>query len=359
MQPAENDLPDARPASGALHEPPGRYGQSSRKPMTSAPRLASVNRDQPDRWKEDIRQSVDLYNNWFLKFAPAAFREERTKATKSVADTLNWTRNLRDITPAILRRYPQALPTLRMACCPPIARDRLIGLSGVNPSVVQRMELNGKLPIRLSQETLDAELVKVGTILGKLADPDIFTWLDTRRDPSTADIHRAASIVADRLCGAGADPIIRNAQEARQLKLIGDWLKKRGYKHLPAGSGVEYSGMPPGTFSFRLGIPVDLASLAKPITIPVDVAIKPLRSPAAELPFFIEAKSAGDFTNVNKRRKEEATKMSQLRQKFGARVRYALFLCGYFDSGYLGYEASEGIDWVWEHRIDDLAEFGL
>jgi hypothetical protein len=30
-----------------------------------------------------------------------------------------------------------------------------------------------------------------------------------------------------------------------------------------------------------------------------------------------------------------------------------------FDSGYLGYESAEGIDWVWEHRIDDLAEFGF
>jgi type II restriction enzyme len=25
----------------------------------------------------------------------------------------------------------------------------------------------------------------------------------------------------------------------------------------------------------------------------------------------------------------------------------------------LGYEAAEGIDWVWEHRIDDLAKLGL
>jgi hypothetical protein len=40
-------------------------------------------------------------------------------------------------------------------------------------------------------------------------------------------------------------------------------------------------------------------------------------------------------------------------------VRFVLFLCGYFDGGYLGYEAAEGIDWVWEHRIDDLAAFGL
>ena len=78
-----------------------------------------------------------------------------------------------------------------------------------------------------------------------------------------------------------------------------------------------------------------------------------------ELPLLIEAKSAGDFTNVNKRRKEEATKMHQLRRTYGHDVRYILFLCGYFDSGYLGYEAAEAIDWVWEHRINDLGEFGL
>jgi len=44
---------------------------------------------------------------------------------------------------------------------------------------------------------------------------------------------------------------------------------------------------------------------------------------------------------------------------YGNRVQFNLFLCGYFDGGYLGYEATEGIDWVWEHRIDDLAGFGL
>ena len=78
-----------------------------------------------------------------------------------------------------------------------------------------------------------------------------------------------------------------------------------------------------------------------------------------DFPLLLEAKSAGDFTNVNKRRKEEAAKMGQLRHTHGDSVRFNLFLCGYFDSGYLGYEAAEGIDWVWEHRIDDLAGFGL
>lgn len=77
------------------------------------------------------------------------------------------------------------------------------------------------------------------------------------------------------------------------------------------------------------------------------------------MPILVEAKSAGDFTNVNKRRKEESDKMGRLKQRFGKNVPYVLFLCGYFDSGYLGYEAAEGIDWVWEHRIDDLSSLGL
>lgn len=85
----------------------------------------------------------------------------------------------------------------------------------------------------------------------------------------------------------------------------------------------------------------------------------PLNARTGDLPLFVEAKSAGDFANVNKRRKEEAAKARQLRNRYGPHARFVLFLGGYFDSGYLGYEAAEGIDWVWEHRIDDFAEFGL
>jgi hypothetical protein len=95
------------------------------------------------------------------------------------------------------------------------------------------------------------------------------------------------------------------------------------------------------------------------VNIPIDVAVKPHKAKCGDMPLLIEAKSAGDFTNTNKRRKEEAQKIGQLRKTYGPDVRFILFLCGYFDSGSLGYEAAEGIDWVWEHRIDDLAKFGL
>lgn len=117
--------------------------------------------------------------------------------------------------------------------------------------------------------------------------------------------------------------------------------------------------MPVGTFSFRMNVPVKLEDGSKSVNIPIDAVINPKTIKKSVFPMFFEAKSAGDFTNTNKRRKEEAVKMAQLRSTYGQKVKFNLFLCGYFDSGYLGYEAAEGIDWVWEHRINDLTKFGL
>ena len=114
--------------------------------------------------------------------------------------------------------------------------------------------------------------------------------------------------------------------------------------------------MPNGTFSFRFNIPV-MQGEHKQVNIPVDAVIMRKNAIIGEYPIIFEAKSAGDFTNTNKRRKEEAIKVSQLRYTYGNAISFNLFLCGYFDAGYLGYEAAEGIDWVWEHRIDDLAAF--
>ena len=315
-----------------------------------------VNLDKPLQWKADIALSVDMYNLWFMNFAPVAFRKTRIKATKKVEEALDRTANLTDITPALLREYPGVLPTLRMSTCPPIAVDRLVGLAGVSKNLVSNME-KSKLPPQMPEPALIAELAKIGSIIERMADPDIFVWLESRRTATIAEINRAATIVADRLTNADANPIIRNAQEARQLAAIGAWLEGRGYQLLP--EGFRYNSMPAGTYSVRLNVPVTGEGSISSVNIPVDTAVMPLTAKPGDLPLMIEAKSAGDFTNTNKRRKEEAQKINQLRHSFGKGVRFVLFLCGYFDCGYLGYEAGEGIDWVWEHRIDDLSQFGI
>ena len=195
----------------------------------------------------------------------------------------------------------------------------------------------------MPRRDLASDLEKIGQTIEKMADPDIFVWLERGDSPSEQELYRAATIVADRLCGAVANPIIRNAQEKRQLAAIGDWLTVLGYHNLPTGEGTKYNEMQPGTFSFRLNVPIEHEGTGTSTNIPVDAVVMPKDARAGESPLLIEAKSAGDFTNVNKRRKEEATKMIQLQRTYGQNVRFILFLCGYFDSGYLGYEAAEGI----------------
>jgi type II restriction enzyme len=299
-----------------------------------------------------------MYNDWFMLFAPKAFRETRIATTRTVEATLQATENMTNIKPVILRKHPEVLSTLRMSTCPPIAVDRLIGLAGVSPSLVRAMEIDGRLPPRMAAMALEADLEKIGNIVERMADPDIFVWIARAAPATEAEIHRAATIVADRLCGAVANPIIRNAQEKRQLAGIKAWLEARQYRQLPGGEGTKFNAMPPGTFSFRMNVPVVRGEDGS-TNIPVDAVVMRHNAKPGDFPLLIEAKSAGDFTNTNKRRKEEAQKVNQLRATYPDKTEFVLFLCGYFDSGYLGYEAAEGIDWVWEHRIDDLAEFGL
>ena len=199
----------------------------------------AVNRDKPDRWREDIAQSVDMYNDWFIRFAPEAYRATRVKTTKDVEATLKATNNLKDIGVALLKANPDVLPTLRMSSCPPLAVDRLIGLTGVSKNLVKVMEKKGKLPPRMPRQDLDSDLEKIGKTVEKMADLDIFVWLERGDSPSKQELYRAATIVADRLCGAVANPIIRNAQERRQLAAIGKWLTALGYHNLPAGAGTN------------------------------------------------------------------------------------------------------------------------
>lgn len=314
----------------------------------------AINADKPGRWKADIAASIDQYNRWFIEFAPAAYRETRARTIDKVHQDLSALSYLVNFTPANLKANPGTLLTLRMITAPPLARDRLIGLAQVPDSLVTTLE-QGKLPRRMSDELLMPALERICTVIRHLADPDLFPWIAEGRPSQGAEQQRAEIVVADRLCGSLADPIIRNAQESRQLTLISTFLQARGYIQAHPEDYGPLIEMRSGTFSLRRNVPV---GTTQRINIPVDVIIQP-HHPSQRLPILIETKSAGDFTNTNKRRKEEAMKIHQLRLEYGRDATFILFLCGYFNSGYLGYEAAEGLDWVWEHRIDDLLTLGL
>lgn len=315
----------------------------------------AVNLDKPWLWNADTRQSVDYYNEWFLSYAPMAFRETRVKTVAVVEEVFAFTDNLRSLTVDVLRHQPHALEVLRMATAPPIARDRLIGLAKVSKSLVENMEKHHRVSPKMDAAQVQEELLRIIITITRLIDRDIVPWLDADNEPTALDIDRATTVIADRLGAMLTNPVIRNAQEERQLARLSTWLEDRGY----ALSEVrDIRQLLSGTYAHRVTVQ-GLQAGNESINIPIDAVIMPMSSGVGTLPILVEAKSAGDFTNTNKRRKEEASKVRQLRNAYGSELRFILLLGGYFDSGYLGYEAAEGIDWIWEHRMDDLIKLGL
>lgn len=316
----------------------------------------SVNANKPHLWNSDITQSVDSYNSWFMKFAPKTFRAERKKISGTIGQDIRNTQDFTALNVQTLTNNPSLLPMLRMSTAPPIARDRLVGLADVTKAMVNRMEKVGKLPAKMPASELIAALSRIVEVITKLLDRDIMPWLGPSTPATNRQRDRAASIIADRMTGANSNPIIRNAQERRQLGAIEAFLKGNGYLKRKHPVDRDLKDMPSGTFTFQRIVVVGKQQKVK---IPIDAIVQPKKLSADRLPILIEAKSAGDFTNVNKRRKEEATKTRQIKEKYGKNIRIVLFLNGYFDSGYLGYEAAEGMDWVWEHRIADFLRFGI
>ena len=105
--------------------------------------------------------------------------------------------------------------------------------------------------------------------------------LDAEKDPTDHERDRASTIVADRLCSAVANPIVRNAQEQRQLKLVGDWLDARGYRKQNHPSGQPLTDMKAATYAFRMNLAV---GKALKVNIPVDVVIQPKKRRKDRLP---------------------------------------------------------------------------
>lgn len=300
------------------------------------------------------------YNEWFMDFAPQTYQSALGACLESVESILKQSSNLRTLAPELLVNNPSALMTLRMFCAPPIARDRLAGLADVPRTQVKTME-EGRIPGRGGQQQrfIQTQIPSLLEVIDRLLDRQLINWLDYEQDPFSMDLFVAKHVVADRLCGATSDPIIRNAQEARQLDTIAGYLNPKGY-HLIDDTSIGAFNMPHGTYAYHKNVRMYRNALDDSdgyVNTPVDVVIMPME-PSIDTPMLVECKSAGDFANTNKRRKEEDTKVTQLRATYGDVVLY-LFLCGYFDSTYLGYEAANHMDWIWEHRIEDFQEAGI
>lgn len=86
----------------------------------------------------------------------------------------------------------------------------------------KEMEKSNRLPSKIAQAELNRDLKKIGQTIEQMADPDLFIWLGRKTDPTERELFRAATIVADLWCEAEANPVLRNAQEKRQLCAVAD-----------------------------------------------------------------------------------------------------------------------------------------
>ena len=299
----------------------------------------------PEDWRADIETSVAEYNDWYRAEAPGIYADARGVAALHVERAFELTRDFTDLSPDVFVERPDILFAARQALAPPLARDRLVTLAEVPKNLVKCMEEKNEFPRRATQ--LDRHLAEITVTLESLLDPTLLSWVGTGSFPSEIQRDRAVAVVSDRLARAIADPAIRNRQEQRMRERIEAFLRTRSFEPttLPTFS------MPRGSYVISRDMPVTKTD-GSSVGLQVDVVICPHTS---TFPIIAcEQKSAGDFTNVNKRRKEEATKAQGIRRTHGDDVVFLLHLLGYFDRGYLSYEADAGIDWAWNHRLSDL-----
>lgn len=303
-----------------------------------------------EEWARDIATSVLHFNTWFMNFAPNTFIEQRKKAGNVVNDVFRITNNLVNLdAELIMPRRKEIIDVLRMATRPPVAVDRLSGLAGVKNDFV-----SGKITHVKGCDS-NKLIDKLTKVLNAIFDFDLLPWLIKKEKPNYTDLLVAKTVICDRYSRAIADPIIRNEQECRQTNIIQMFLEKKGYRHIESVKNMQ--DMEKGTFTFR-HVVIGKDEAGNNVRIPVDVMIM-RKDETKTLPLLIECKSAGDYTNTNKRRKEEAKHLDNLINGYGEDVEFILFLGGYFDKAFLDHVKGDGLDWIWEHRVEELEIAGV
>jgi hypothetical protein len=143
--------------------------------------------------------------------------------------------------------------------------------------------------------------------------------------------------------------------ETQQYAMLKRWLLRRGYKQIASDECSSLDTMLAGTFTFWRTLSPGKKKTS--VNISIDCVVKPFEANKANLPIIIKAKSSGNATSIIRRAKKDAQKFAELKERYRENAKFILLLCGYFDGYYLRPEAAEGIDWVWQHRLDDMRFF--
>jgi hypothetical protein len=305
-----------------------------------------INAHKGQRWIVDLSAARDATDEWYMRSGRLAYETARRATVDEVTEVLRATDDLRRIEPDLLRQSPAALTTLRMSTAPPVARDRLAGLSRTERPLLTALEQD-RLPSRLSASELDAQLSRVCAVLAQMLDRDLFDWLEQDRPAEDPERTFAATLIADRRCESVGESILRQAERERQARALARWLDARGYtEHVGSVSDLQAGG-------YRLGpVGLDAASTLGERT--VDAVIRP-RDPRGHTHQIVlrsvpRAVGSVGFSPVGLSAAATGARSDETT---------VLLLVGVADQRFLRQGAAAGLDWIWEHRLDDLALVGL
>jgi hypothetical protein len=305
-----------------------------------------MNAKSPELWDDDRSTAKQEIISWLADSTDAEhLRLEIETSTRSILENIFAQKSLE----FVISQNPAALKVLRSLTRRDIGTSQMATFLDVTTNALESFEAGRK-----GSEGLAAG---AGKILLKELDQGISGWILEGREPSVDEFNRTLWIASDRILRRSTSTSLRYKHEPRQLEKLEKYLNSKGLKQIDGASIKDpRSGMPMGTYSFRVSIQ-GMTSDGLALMQTVDALIKPFSKSDSQLPIFLEAKSMTDEVNPNKRQKEEAQKVESARRRWqveNERLNFVLLLGGTVPKRYLQVEAGSDLDWIWEHRVEDL-----
>jgi len=305
-----------------------------------------MNAKSSENWESDRVVAKEQIIDWLA--ITTSTKNSRSILENQITLVLDELARLNSVEKAIVKN-PRILTSLRSLTRRDIGTSQIATFLGVGTSMYEAIER--------AEKPVAPILSGIVSLLEKELDESLAPWIVENRNPAKEEMNRSVIVAADRILKRSTSTELRYKHEPRQLDKLKGYLDSKGYSEV-SGTGISNprKDMKPGSYAFRVnidGLTIDGVTLKQN----VDTLIMPFSKSSGLLPIFLEAKSMTDEVNPNKRQKEEAQKVDNVRRKWqdkSERLNFVLLLGGTVPRRYLEVEAGSGLDWIWEHRVNDL-----
>lgn len=305
-----------------------------------------MNAKTPERWEQDREIAKKEIISWLAEVTDSQELRDRIEyQTRSILERIIGRKSLREV----ILEDAGSLTVLRSLTRRDIGTSQMATFLGTTTNRLESIEARKRDSAEISSA---AESILVNEL-----DRGIAGWILESEVPSDSEFDRTLWIASDRILRRSTSTDLRYKHEPRQLEKLEQFLVSMGYSSAD-GASVKNprKDLAQGTYAFRVSVEGQTSD-GLSLMQTVDALIKPFSKSQDLLPIFLEAKSMTDEVNPNKRQKEEAQKVESARRRWQSpeeRLNFVLLLGGTVPRRYLQVEAGSDLDWIWEHRVEDL-----